>query len=175
MSNTKIYNEHQLARQLERYYSGETTPEEELMLHLALRALPDESPHKKHLLLFEAMLQLPMEEEKPTRKPLTLFFGKKVRMAVASVAAIVVLGLAIILPLKKTNYDSYINGQPIAQEEVDKHLNEVFATFERGVCEGSQQRAFLEAKLVETDELMERTWERLDRISDENFYVLTNY
>lgn len=172
MQSLKIMDEKQLAAKLEQYYNGETSPEEELLLHLALLDLPEDNPQKQHLRVIEGTMTA-ASRISSTKRSKVLSFKSRSSIGIASVAAACILAIVLIRPASDNDMSNE-NGTPLAQKDVDRYANEAFERLYLSIEEASNQRAFVEAQLIETDKVLDQTWKRLDELQGLDYWVLTN-
>ncbi len=172
MDKHSLAKTQELEQLLQRYYAGDTTPEEELLLHLALLDEPEGSPWAKHLRVIESTMAAASHIKSFQTNPRIIRF-RRISVGVASVAATIV---ALTLAVPRIQHEpSLRNGEPIAQEEVNKHAQQAFDMLASSLEQGAEQCDFLEAKLDETNTIMEATWDKLDEIQSNNNFILTGY
>lgn len=173
MKLPKIMDNEQLKEQINRYYAGETSPEEEILLHLALLDEPQDSPLKKHLFVIESMMAVAgAAQQSPSSRARTL--RRTLYLSVASVAA----ALAVLLWVRNpfaTPTHSYLNGVPLSQEEVTQHAEDAFGILASSLEESAYHSEVLEAKLEKTNHVIDRSMEKLEAIQDNDYFVLTSY
>ena len=106
---------------LARYWEGETTPKEELLLHLALLDQPEDSPYRKDLEVIEEMMAV---AEQVKRQPILFRLRRPIAIA-ASVTALLVGGGYAVTALHKAG-QSTLNGEPLYQAEVDAQAERAY-------------------------------------------------
>lgn len=171
MDVPKIMSQEDLEKLLERYYEGDTSPQEEILLHLALLDEPLDSPFKKDLFVLEHMMK-GAQQISNKKKTEIFLFQKRFYIPLLSVAASVLLLLFFFIPSTKQK-KSYINGVPLAQEEVEKHANEAFDMLFSSIEEGASQCNFLEAKLERTNNILDHSFENMQDPIEDSPFILT--
>lgn len=160
-----------LKQLLEKYYDGETSPEEELVLHLALLDEPDNSTSRRHLSVLEGMMAV---APKARPRHFKLHLGKSFYSVAASFTALLLVAGSFFLFFEK-HEPSLLNGEPIAQEEVNRQAEEAFGLLSSCLDASVSQREMFETKIGETDHLLEATWQQLEYIQSDNNYIQTGY
>lgn len=164
----------QLEKLLNRYYEGDTTPEEEILLYLALLDEPQDSPLKKDLFVIESMMHVASSMQKSTNKPKKIFSKKRLYLAIASVAAALTIGIVGNLPTTRDT-NSYMNGEPLAQEDVTLHAEKAFGMLANCLKESAHQSDIVETKLKKTGQILDQSIEKLEEVQNNDYFVLTNY
>lgn len=141
---------------LTRYWEGETTPKEELLLHLALLDQPEDSPYRKDLEVIEEMMAV---AEQVKRKPILLRLRRPIAIA-ASVTALLVGGGYAVTALHKAG-QSTLNGEPLYQAEVDAQAESAYRMLYDCLQESQSQCSSVYAQLDETDDLINESLNKL--------------
>ena len=141
---------------LTRYWEGETTPKEELLLHLALLDQPKDSPYRKDLEVIEEMMAV---AEQVKRKPILLRLRRPIAIA-ASVTALLVGGGYAVTALHKAG-QSTLNGEPLYQAEVDAQAERAYRMLYDCLQESQSQCSSVYAHLDETDDLINESLNKL--------------
>lgn len=141
---------------LTRYWEGETTPKEELLLHLALLDQPKDSPYRKDLEVIEEMMAV---AEQVKRKPILLRLRRPIAIA-ASVTALLVGGGYAVTALHKAG-QSTLNGEPLYQAEVDAQAERAYRMLYDCLQESQSQCSSVYAQLDETDDLINESLNKL--------------
>lgn len=141
---------------LARYWEGETTPKEELLLHLALLDQPKDSPYRKDLEVIEEMMAV---AEQVKRKPILLRLRRPIAIA-ASVTALLVGGGYAVSALHKAG-QSTLNGEPLYQAEVDAQAERAYRMLYDCLQESQSQCNSVYAQLDETDDLINESLNKL--------------
>jgi hypothetical protein len=154
---------------LDRYWEGETTPEEELRLHLLLLGQPKESRYRQELAVIEGMMA-----EAEQLKPKTLKFHLRQYLIVAA-SAIILLGGSGYLThsLRKMN-QSTINGVPLYQADVNDQAERAYRMLHDCFQESITQREALYQHLNETDNLINASLDQLQVFADPAEYTEVN-
>lgn len=140
---------------LTRYWEGETTPKEELLLHLALLDQPKDSPYRKDLEVIEEMMAV---AEQVKRKPILL--RRPIIAIAASVTALLVGGGYAVTALHKAG-QSTLNGEPLYQAEVDAQAERAYRMLYDCLQESQSQCNSVYAQLDETDDLINESLNKL--------------
>ncbi len=140
---------------LARYWEGETTPKEELLLHLALLDQPKDSPYRKDLEVIEEMMAV---AEQVKRKPILL--RRPIIAIAASVTALLVGGGYAVTALHKAG-QSTLNGEPLYQAEVDAQAERAYRMLYDCLQESQSQCNSVYAQLDETDDLINESLNKL--------------
>ena len=140
---------------LARYWEGETTPKEELLLHLALLDQPKDSPYRKDLEVIEEMMAV---AEQVKRKPILL--RRPIIAIAASVTALLVGGGYAVSALHKAG-QSTLNGEPLYQAEVDAQAERAYRMLYDCLQESQSQCNSVYAQLDETDDLINESLNKL--------------
>lgn len=138
------------------YWEGETTPQEELLLHLALLDQPEDSPYRKDLEVIEEMMAV---AEQVKRKPILLRLRRPIAIA-ASVTALLVGGGYAVSALHKAG-QSTLNGEPLYQAEVDAQAERAYRMLYDCLQESQSQCNSVYAQLDETDDLINESLNKL--------------
>ena len=141
---------------LARYWEGETTPKEELLLHLTLLDQPEDSPYRKDLEVIEEMMAV---AEQVKRKPILLRLRRPIAIA-ASVTALLVGGGDAVTALHKAG-QSTLNGEPLYQAEVDAQAERAYRMLYDCLQESQSQCNSVYAQLDETDDLINESLNKL--------------
>ena len=141
---------------LAHYWEGETTPMEELLLHLALLDQPEDSPYRKDLEVIEEMMAV---AEQVKRKPILLRLRRPIAIA-ASVTALLVGGGYAVTALHKAG-QSTLNGEPLYQAEVDAQAERAYRMLYDCLQESQSQCSSVYAQLDETDDLINESLNKL--------------
>ena len=141
---------------LARYWEGETTPKEELLLHLALLDQPKDSPYLKDLEVIEEMMAV---AEQVKRKSILLRLRRPIAIA-ASVTALLVGGGYAVTALHKAG-QSTLNGEPLYQAEVDAQAERAYRMLYDCLQESQSQCSSVYAQLDETDDLINESLNKL--------------
>lgn len=141
---------------LARYWEGETTPKEELLLLLALLDQPEDSPYRKDLEVIEEMMAV---AEQVKRKPILLRLRRPIAIA-ASVTALLVGGGYAVTALHKAG-QSTLNGEPLYQAEVDAQAERAYRMLYDCLQESQSQCSSVYAQLDETDDLINESLNKL--------------
>lgn len=132
---------------LTKYYQGESTPQDEIELYLALLEQPPHSPYQVDRIAMERMMWGANRLKQAQRHWVLLFVSKK-WWRVASVAIFVSVTLSIVLwqknDIEPIEY-SYRNQTPIQQTEVDAEAFRVFELLNNCFSQGNQysERTYL--------------------------------
>lgn len=141
---------------LARYWEGETTPKEELLLHLTLLDQPEDSPYRKDLEVIEEMMAV---AEQVKRKPILFRLRRPIAIA-ASVTALLVGGGYAVTALHKAG-QSTLNGEPLYQAEVDAQAERAYRMLYDCLQESQSQCSSVYAQLDETDDLINESLNKL--------------
>lgn len=141
---------------LTRYWEGETTPKEELLLHLALLDQPKDSPYRKDLEVIEEMMAV---AEQVKRKPILLRLRRPIAIAASVTALLVGSGYAV-TALHKAG-QSTLNGEPLYQAEVDAQAERAYRMLYDCLQESQSQCSSVYAQLDETDDLINESLNKL--------------
>lgn len=159
---------------LEKYYDGASSPEEELILHLALLDLPMEDPLRRELAVLEGLMSTALATPQGKKR-----WRLKVTRRATGIASVAAAGVLLFWGISRYQHQagqSYINGEPIAQEEVNRQAQMAFRTLAENLNSGLEAREKAVLQLSATNESLESLWhEATDTYEEEAVPFVLDY
>lgn len=163
-------NRNELAALLNKYYDGNTTPDEELLLHLALLDEPENSPFRADLMVIECSMQAAEIAKKPKFK---IHFKKILWRTVASVAACFILLGGGYTYLRIAD-PSLKNGKPMSHEEVALQAQQAFEMLSNSFSMSQKQCRQVQQELQNVDIKYAPQWKNVDNAFQYTSFQIDN-
>lgn len=164
----------QLPRLLEKFYSGETSPEEELMLYLHLLDEPSNSIYQADLkvveMLFIGAQQIQRETLLVKRKN-KWYSSSTIKKYAIAAALPLALTLGLIGLLRNPSEElSFRNNTYIAQEEVDIHAERAFSLLNDCLESGYTNYTKAQSAINDASEAIEASYQQLEPLMEHEAY-----
>lgn len=169
---------------LSKYYSGASSPEEEISLYIALLEEPEDSPYKQDLKVLEGLMMVgeilstedALQESALPQHAIAKrgvkrwFVSKYIWSVAASLALLLVIGTSISLwnDQPEEAQGSWRNAQPIDQEEVNKEALRAFGLLDECLSAGSVHYVKAQSTIEEASDLLEVSYRKLAPMALDN-------